>query len=104
MNYCDLVIFPSLTGDRIHFFLPAYSNSHYKVISKEPTKKSSLSEERIRILEEMGFRWSIQDSLWDVSVYAVISLLIDSTQSAGHNTEIAGRRYYVVASTWISIV
>lgn len=38
---------------------------HYKVISKEPTKKSSLSQERIRILEEMGFRWSIQESLWD---------------------------------------
>lgn len=77
----------------MHFPLPAYS--HYKVISKEPTKKSSLSQERIRILEEMGFRWSIQESLWDVSVYATISLLIDtsSSRSAGHNTEIAGRRY-----------
>ena len=93
MNYCDLIIFPSLTGDRMHFFLPAYSNSHYKVISKEPTKKSSLSQERIRILKEMGFRWSIQESLWDVSVYAAISLLIDSSRSAGHNTEISGRRY-----------
>ena len=73
MNYCDLVMFPSLTGDRMHFFPPAYSNSHYKVISKEPTKKSSLSPERIRIMEEMGFRWSIQESLWDVSVYADLS-------------------------------
>ena len=41
--------------------------SHYKAINKDSTKKTSLSDERIRVLEEMGFRWSVQESLWDVS-------------------------------------
>ena len=71
MNYCNVIIFPSLIGDRMYFPFPAYS--HYKVISKEPTKKSALSQERIRMLEEMGFRWSIHESLWDVSLYDEIS-------------------------------
>jgi len=43
----------------------AEQRRHYKAINKDSTKKTSLSDERIRVLEEMGFRWSVQESLWD---------------------------------------
>ena len=79
----------------------AHFHSLYKAMSKEPSKKSSsLSPDRISVLEEMGFRWSIQESLWDVSWdrFAPFRTLPKSWQPERPNPrtfQVSGRRLYV---------
>ena len=48
---------------------------HYRK-TKVDGKKTSLTDERIAILEGIGFQWSVHESQWDVSIRLIVMLML----------------------------